>query len=114
MGDEYIIHTLNSSLEVLQIFGDSINSVFPDTEVLSLRNICGEGISLTHEEWDYMTSEIMYFPGELAHFLLEKDSILSYRAICLLVPIFEPLPTAPSLPEQNRCEKNHDPCFVSH
>lgn len=50
--EKYQIGTLESSLELLTIFGETVEEVFTKTEVLALRNICGEGISLTHEEWE--------------------------------------------------------------
>lgn len=70
--NDYVIHTINSPLEILQIFGDDI---FPNFEVLSLRNLCGEGTSLTHEEWSVMAEELEFFPHELANYLLERNII---------------------------------------
>lgn len=57
---------------MLEIFGNTIDKVFPNTEVLALHNVCGEGISLTHEEQEFMCAELRFFPHELSKFLLKK------------------------------------------
>lgn len=59
---------------MLNIFGKSISKVFPETEVLSLRNVTGEGISLTHDEYTFMADELQYFPQQLSTYLLESES----------------------------------------
>ena len=42
--------TIKTSIEVLKVFGeDAIRTAFTNTEVLGLRNVFGEGTSLTHE-----------------------------------------------------------------
>lgn len=70
VGDDYVIRTITSPPVILDIFNGSI---FPNTEVLSLRNICGEGVSLSHEEWDAMAKELEFFPSELVDFLLLEN-----------------------------------------
>lgn len=67
----YHIGTLKTPVEVLEFFEMSVANVFQQTEVLSLRNICGEGISLTHGEWDFMAEGLAFFPRDLSAFLLE-------------------------------------------
>lgn len=77
MGDKYTISTLESPLEILQIFGNSISKAFPNTEVLSLHNVCGEGTSLTHEENDFLLEELRFFPkilSEVRNFLKKNTS----------------------------------------
>ena len=78
----YIIDTLSSPVEVLRIIGqNALSTVFVNTEILSLRNIRGEGCSLTHEEWEFMLPVLKCFPEELADFLLTPVSGASAREV---------------------------------
>ena len=43
--------------------------------VLSLRNLCGEGTSLTHEEWNVLHPILARFSEEFATFLLESSNV---------------------------------------
>lgn len=60
-------------MEILDVFKNTIHKVFPDTEVLSLRNICGEGLSLTHDEYAFFAKQLEYFPEPLSAFLLDGN-----------------------------------------
>ena len=72
---KYGISTLSSPVEVLRIIGQTaLQDVFVNTELLSLRNVRGEGCSLTHDEWKFVTEELEYFPQELTEFLFDPVS----------------------------------------
>jgi hypothetical protein len=69
---KYTIKHLISPAEVLDIIGKSvIDSVFSNTEVLCLRNVYGEGTSLTHEEWEFMAEHLAYFPSDLTKSMVD-------------------------------------------
>lgn len=64
--------TLVCTLEVLKLFGKKvIQQVFATTQVLTLRNMFGEGVSLTHEEWEILWPELVYSSKSFAAQLLE-------------------------------------------
>ena len=74
-GGEYGISTLSSPVEILKIIGkQAINNVFSETETLGIRNIRGEGCTLTQEEWVFISKELQYFPIGLTEFLFEPVS----------------------------------------
>jgi len=76
----YNIQTLVSAIEVLKIMGpEAVGSVFADSEVLSLINVCGEGTSLTIQEWEFLLRELVYFPPSLAAGLIDaRDDNLTH------------------------------------
>lgn len=78
---------------MLKIFGrDSIRKVFQGAQVLSLRNIMGEGLSLTHEEWNILWPELSYFSEDFAKILLENtgtDNLEASDALQLVENIFK-------------------------
>jgi ankyrin repeat protein len=72
---EYIVKTIQISVEVLSMLGRSaLQSAFAGTEVLSLRNLRGEGCSLTHPEWDLLVTHLPLFPNVLINYLLETNA----------------------------------------
>lgn len=55
------------------MFGkESISRVFANTEVLALRNLMGEGVSLTHEEWRILYPELKYSSEKFTSLLLDR------------------------------------------
>lgn len=84
-------------MEVLRVFGTAhLRRVFHDAEILSMRNVRGEGCSLTHEDFEFMLKELDYFPAQLVKFLLEsvsgkccvvaaKNTILKYVNACFVM-----------------------------
>ena len=79
---KFFISTLSSPIEVLKIFRpNALKSVFVHTEILGLRNVHGEGCSLTHEEWVFAAKELRYFPPKLTDFLLKHVSGAGARKV---------------------------------
>lgn len=70
---KYKVNTIACAFEVLKIFGqEAIQEVFRLSEVLSLRNLFGEGVSITHEEWRNLWPELTYFSERFTNHLLEN------------------------------------------
>lgn len=74
------MNTLVCALAVLKVFRkDAIRRVFANTEVLLLRNLMGEGVSLTHEEWRILYPELMYSSERFTSLLLEGGTDNDYK-----------------------------------
>ena len=87
--DQYYIDTIVSPAEVLDIIGNpSLRSVFDTTEVLSLINMCGEGISVSLEEWSFMYTPLSFFPNRLTSFLFDTETTSGVRGV---PPALQPL-----------------------
>lgn len=72
----YRLESLGCALEVLKIFGrDAIQEVFKTSQVLGIRNIFGEGTTLTHEEWNILVPELSHMSEDFASLLLESPNI---------------------------------------
>lgn len=85
---KYKVNTLVCVLEVLKVYGkEAIQLVFANTEVLALRNVMGEGVSLTQEEWNILREELGYSSTSLASKLLDgaRDDEFTYGDIVDLV-----------------------------
>jgi hypothetical protein len=69
--DAYLPVTFVFSLEMLEIFGaDTLHKLLQGLEVLSLRNMCREGVSLTHKEWKFIAPHLNVYPIRLSEYLL--------------------------------------------
>lgn len=86
---KYHVETLESSIELLKIFGSSISEVFANTEVLALRNVGKEGISLTHEEWDMLRAELTHFPAALTRYLFDPSHLVDATLSSSLVDMYK-------------------------
>ena len=76
------ISTLASPIEVLKIIGDKqLQAVFPNTQTLGIRNVCGEGCSLTHQEFDFIAGPLEWFPEKLTWFLFDPVSGTDARKV---------------------------------
>jgi hypothetical protein len=82
MNGEYIPVTLLFAVEMLEILGaDALRTMFQRVEVLSLRNMCGEGVSLTHKEWKYSAPFLNLFPNRLSEYLLNGTEDATVKPI---------------------------------
>ena len=74
-----------SSVEIMKIFDEPLCHVFAGSEVLCLNNACGEGISLTHDEQDFLLAQLQFFPPELTDFLLGRTEYIETGIIPPLI-----------------------------